>query len=471
MIRAALILAFSVCAMACSDQTSGQEELQVTQDVAAPDYTPKPYVQIEHPEWTRDAVIYQINTRQFTPEGSFKAAQAQLPRLAQMGIDIVWLMPIHPIGEVERKGELGSPYAVKDYRAVNPEFGTLEDLKAFVDAAHALDMHVILDWVANHTAWDNHLVTEHPEWYERDLRGELEPTPWVNWSDIIDLDYSQAGLRKYMTDSMRYWVEDVGVDGFRADVAGLVPLDFWETVRTELDKIKPVFMLAEYEQRDVHAKAFDATYAWGWKETMQKIAHGDADASAFEWYYFENQGLWPDDAYRMLYTSNHDQNSWDEAAPIMYGDAYENAIVLSFLSEGIPLIYNGQEAFNERMLAFFERDPIAWQAHEIANLFKRLIDLKTEQTALHNGKSGARMVGLRHNNKSQIFAFIRRNEASRVIGIFNMSAEAAKVEIEDAIMPGLYKDAFSGEFVEVANGQEWSLEPWRNRVLIGVEMQ
>jgi hypothetical protein len=195
------------------------------------DYQPKPYITIKHPEWTKNATIYQINTRHFTPEGTFRAAEAHLPRLKAMHIDIVWLMPVHEIGQLNRKGTLGSPYSVRDYYSVNPEFGTLADLKHFVDAAHALGLKVILDWVANHTAWDNVLVSQHPDWYDRDHKGNFRPTPWWDWSDIIDLDFRQPGLRKYMTEAMKYWVREVGVDGYRCDVAGFVPVDFWNKVR------------------------------------------------------------------------------------------------------------------------------------------------------------------------------------------------------------------------------------------------
>ncbi|MEO0467847.1 MAG: alpha-amylase family glycosyl hydrolase, partial [Pseudomonadota bacterium] len=279
------------------------------------DYTPQPYVQVEHPNWSQDAVIYQLNTRQFTAEGTFAAAQAHLPRIAELGVDIVWLMPIHPIGEVNRKGSLGSPYSVKDYYGVNPEFGTLEDLKAFIDAAHAEDMHVILDWVANHTAWDNPLTTSHPDWYERDWNGEFQPPLFTDWNDVIDLDFSQSQVREYMTDAMVYWVEDVGFDGFRADVAGFVPLDFWETLRGELDAVQPVFMLAEWSTRDMHQHAFNATYSWSWKEAMQPIARGEAGVGAMRGHFYNEHNSWPRDAYRLIYTSNHDQNAWDGAAP------------------------------------------------------------------------------------------------------------------------------------------------------------
>ncbi len=225
-------------------------------------YLPAPYVKIAHPEWSKNATIYQINTRQFTPEGTFGAAEKQLPRLKELGAVILWLMPVHEIGVRNRKGSLGSPYAVRDYYSVNREFGALADLKHFVNAAHSLGMVVILDWVANHTAWDNPLVAEHPEWYARDWKGDFRPTPWWDWPDIIDFDYAQPAVRRYMTDALRYWVSEVDVDGYRCDVAGFVPTDFWNNVRKELDAIKPVFMLAEWESRDLHAEAFDMTYAW-----------------------------------------------------------------------------------------------------------------------------------------------------------------------------------------------------------------
>ncbi len=205
-----------------------------------------------HPDWSLDATLYELNTRQFTEAGTFGAAEAHLPRLAGLGVDIIWLMPIHPIGEKNRKGSLGSPYSVRDYFGVNPEFGTLDDLKRFIAAAHALGMHVILDWVANHTAWDNPLVAEHPEWYARDAAGQLRSTPWWDWSDVVDLDFGQPGLRRYMLEAMSYWVREADIDGFRCDVAGYVPGDFWDAARSVLDAIRPVFMLAEWEARDLH---------------------------------------------------------------------------------------------------------------------------------------------------------------------------------------------------------------------------
>ena len=237
-------------------------------------YQPMPYVKLKHPEWSKNATIYQINTRQFTQEGTFRAAEQQLPRLKELGVDILWLMPINKIGEKNRKGTLGSPYAVQDYYSVNPEFGTLDDLKHFVAAAHQRGMYVILDWVANHTAWDNVLVTRASRMVRARLEGRVHANAVVDWSDIIDLDYSHPGLRKYMTEALKYWVKEADIDGYRCDVAGFVPLDFWNNARKELDAIKPVFMLAEWESRDLHAEAFDMTYAWSWYDAVHEITTG-----------------------------------------------------------------------------------------------------------------------------------------------------------------------------------------------------
>ena len=323
--------------------------------LAAPDYTPRSPVEVTNAGWTRDAVLYQLNTRQFTQEGTFAAAQKQLPRLAAMGVDIIWLMPIHPIGELNRKGSMGSPYAVRDYRAVNPDLGTEAEFRAFVDEAHRLGLKVILDWVANHSAFDNPLTVSHPEWYTRTPEGALMSPNGTDWTDVADFDYSQPALRRYMTESLVYWVRDFGIDGYRADVAGYVPTDFWETARAELDAVKPVFLLAEWEERDLHTRAFDATYAWTWKDAMQRTVKDGSGAGAMRGYYAEQAESWPHAALRMVYTDNHDQNSWDRVASDIYGPAYEAAIALSFTGPGLPLIYNGQEADNDRMLEFFER--------------------------------------------------------------------------------------------------------------------
>ena len=438
--------------------------LAATPALAAPDYTPQGAVQVSNADWSRDAVLYQLNTRQFTREGTFAAAQRQLPRLAAMGVDIIWLMPIHPIGEANRKGSLGSPYAVRDYRAVNPELGTEADFRAFVEEAQRLGLKVILDWVANHSATDNPLTLSHPEWYTRSPEGALVPPAGTDWSDVADFDYSQPALRRYMTESLIYWVREFGIDGFRCDVAGYVPTDFWDTARAQLDKVKPVFMLAEWEQRDLHNRAFDATYGWGWKEAMQRLVKSGEGAGPIRGYYAGQAETWPHAAMRMVYTENHDQNSWDGVASEIYGDAYEAAIALSFTGSGLPLIYNGQEADNDRQLAFFERDPIVWREGRHDALFRKLIALKTEMRALHNGRFGATMIEVPTDAAEDVYAFTRGAAGERVFAVFNLSPRPHAVTFGKARHHGTYTDALSGEAATFAGGETLDLPAWGYRI-------
>ena len=430
-------------------------------------YRPTPYVKLKHPEWTKNAVIYQINTRQFTQEGTFRAAEAHLPRLKELGVDILWLMPIHKIGEKNRKGTLGSPYSVKDYYSVNPEFGTLEDLKHFVAAAHAKGFHVILDWVANHTAWDNNLVTEHPEWYDRDYKGDFRPTPWWDWSDIIDLDFKHEGLRRYMTDAMKYWMREADVDGYRCDVAGFVPVDFWNNVRKELDAIKPVFMLAEWESRDLHAEAFDMTYAWSWYDAVHQVAQGKRnDLSGLFVYYSWNESSYPREAIRMTFLTNHDKNAWEGTEFEAFGKGVEPAMVLSSVGEGMPLVYNGQEAGNTRRLQFFEKDPLVWREHPNGELYKKLFVLKKRNTALWNGPWGATMILVPNSVPAKVFSFVRQNETDKVFAVINFSDQPQVVTFKESLYHGRYTDYFANQPAELDASTRLELKPWDYRVFV-----
>lgn len=234
-----------------------------------------------HPEWAKNAVLYEVNVRQYTPEGTFKAFEKHLPRLKAMGVDILWLMPVNPIGVKNRKGTLGSYYSIKDYLAVNPEFGTKDDLKELVNKAHDLGMHVIIDWVANHTSWDNNLITEHPDWYAHDSTGKIIP-PVPDWTDVAGLNYKNKELREYMTNALIYWVREADIDGFRCDVAGMLPVSFWNEAVPKIKAIKHVFMLAEWETPEMHDTAFDMTYSWNAYQVMNAIAKGKKTAVALD---------------------------------------------------------------------------------------------------------------------------------------------------------------------------------------------
>lgn len=429
-------------------------------------YQPTPYVTLDHPEWSKNAAIYEINTRQFTREGTFNAAENHLTRLKDLGITILWLMPIHEIGVKNRKGRLGSPYSVKDYYSVNHEFGGLEDLKSFVTHAHELGMYVILDWPANHTAWDNILVEEHPEWYARDWKGDVRPVPWWDWSDIIELDYSCPELRHYMTRAMKYWVKEADIDGFRADVAGFVPVDFWNNLRRELNEIKPVFMLAEWESRDLHAEAFDMTYAWSWNEAVHRITTGEADLNSLYKYYSWNERAFPKKSMRMTFVSNHDKNAWDGTMFEQFGDGLEAAIVLSVVGEGMPLIYNGQEAGNERRLKFFEKDHIEWKEHPIGDLYKQLLSLMKENSVLWHSEWGAVMVHVPNSAEPEVLSFVRQNEQNKIFAVINFSGAAHTLDFEESIHHGVYQDYLNDRTTEFDSMSALALEPWGYRVFV-----
>jgi len=431
-----------------------------------PRYQPKPYVGLTHPDWSRNATMYEVNIRQFTPEGTFEAFGRHLPRLKDLGVDILWLMPIHPIGQQARKGSLGSYYSVRDYYGVNPEFGTLADFNALVDAIHDLGMYVILDWVANHSAWDNPLVTQHPDWYSKTAEGAFQPTPWYDWQDIIDFDYDQPGLRQYMTEALTYWVRETHIDGYRCDVAGFVPTDFWENARAELDAIKPVFMLAEWESRDLHRRAFDATFAWSLWNALHEVTVGKKSIAGLVEYLAHDVSTFPKDGYRLTFTDNHDKNSWEGTPFDNFGDGLPACLVLCGVVNGMPLIYGGQEAGLNRSLLFFEKDVIEWKAHAFAGIYKKMFALKHRNQALWNGAAGGEMVRIFNDKPAQVLSFTREKNGDRVIPIFNFSDQPVTVTLASKHQAGDYTELFTDETYSLQGADAVSLGPWGYLVLV-----
>ena len=416
------------------------------------------------PAWAHNATIYEVNIRQYTQDGTFQAFSEHLPRLKEMGVDILWLMPIHPIGEEERKGTLGSYYSVKDYYGINPEFGTEEDFAQLVEDIHDNDMHIILDWVANHTAWDAVWTETHPHIYVTDDGGNFIIPPGTDWTDTIQLDYELTETREMMHDALLYWVEEFNIDGYRCDVADLVPTDFWNETRSRLEAVKPVFMLAEAETPEHHLHAFDMSYAWETHHRMNEIADGEITLNEFEEHLVENQDQFPEHAYRMQFTSNHDENSWNGTVFDRYGDGAETFAVLAATIPGMPLVYSGQEAAMDKQLDFFEKDPIDWGDYPLQDFYTRLLHLNRDNEALFNGLHGGDMERINTSADDQIFAFYRQKGDNTVITLLNLSAEPVTFDVPLEVSAGDYTELFSEEQTRLATQESWSFNPWEYRV-------
>jgi cyclomaltodextrinase / maltogenic alpha-amylase / neopullulanase len=417
---------------------------------------------ISHSAWSQDATIYEVNIRQYTPEGTFAAFEKHLPELKQLGVDIVWLMPINPIGVQNRKGSLGSYYSVKDYKAVNPEFGTSDDFKKLINNIHQEGMHVIIDWVANHTSWDNVWVKTHPEFFTKDSNGNFIP-PVTDWEDVIDLNYNDKGLWNYMIDAMNYWLKEYNIDGFRCDVAAMVPTEFWIEARKKLSKSKnDVFMLAEASENYLH-QAFDMTYNWPLKDIMNDVAKGEKNAGDIKSLFENEKKEYNANDYRMVFTSNHDENSWNGTEYERLGDAVETFAVLCGTVKGMPLIYTGQEAGMNKALRFFDKDTVEWKASPMRKIYTKLNKLKKNNKALWNGNAGGEMIFLETGNKN-ILSFVRESENNKVITIFNLSPQPEIVKVDLQKYAGEYEDVFNNNKINISGSTELKLEPWQYKV-------
>ena len=416
------------------------------------------------PDWAKNATIYEVNIRQFTNEGTFRAFEDHLPRLKEMGVDIIWLMPIHPIGVKNRKGSLGSYYAVKDYTAVNPEFGKFEDFKNLVAKVHELDMKIIIDWVANHSSPDNVWVEQgHKEWYTLDSTGNLQPTIGTDWWDVADLNYDNLEMRKEMIESMKFWLKSADIDGFRCDVAGWVPMDFWVDAKTQLDEVKPIFFLAESEGIDQH-QAFHMTYAWEFHHIMNKVAQGTENVQSII-SYFEREENYPNHAFRMNFTSNHDENSWNGTEMERLGKARMVMAVMASTIMGMPLIYNGQETSLDRRLQFFEKDSIIWDKMDLVDFYTTLNNLHHTNQALWNGEHGGFPQIVSSKKEENVLSYIREKNGDKVLVVMNLSPEAKPYKMKNKKIKGIYTDLFSNEEVSVKSKLSGNLAPWSYRVL------
>lgn len=418
------------------------------------------YAQIPHPSWSAQSNIYEVNLRQYSSAGTIKEFEKDLPRLKGMGVEILWFMPITPIGKKERKmteNELGSYYAVMDYQAVNPEFGTMADWKAMVKHAHKMGFKVITDWVANHSAVDNYWMTAHPAFYVHDAAGNTV-SPY-DWTDVKKLDYTNRELCDSMTAAMLFWIKESDIDGFRCDVAEDVPADFWKDCIATLRKKKYVFMLAEGEKANLHQAGFDATYAWDMMREMGFLYTGKHSIQQFDSALNLTIAKFPATAYRMYFTTNHDENSWNGTEFEKYGDAYKAFAVFSqTIYQTVPLIYNGQEIPNKKRLKFFVKDPIDWKKYlAMESFYKTLLKLRKNCPALAAGASYKRLTSTK---EEAVFAYQRQSGAYKVVVILNLSNKPQHFSIMDAGIRGKPMNVFVGA-KEVVNGKkEFSVEPW-----------
>ncbi len=433
--------------------------------LANPQIKSQPQSQVKHPEWSYNQTIYEVNLRQYSKEGTFKEFETHLPELKKMGVGIIWLMPINPIGEKNRKGPLGSYYSVKNYKTVNPDYGTLADFKEVVNKIHKLGMYVIIDWVANHTSWDNVLVKEHPDFYKKDSAGNFIP-PVEDWSDVIALDYSNKNLWDYMAGAMKYWIKQANIDGFRCDVAGMVPTDFWNYARQQLDEVKPVFMLAEAEDPGLQIKAFDMTYSWELYQIQDGIAQGKKNVQDIINYFNKENNEYPESAFRMRFTSNHDENSWNGTVKERLGNAAPEFAAFTVVIPGMPLLYSGQEAGLNKRLEFFKKDVIEWKDSPYRELYTKLFNLKMNNEALLNGEKGGKVNLVSPKESKNIYAFTRESGGDKILAVFNFSKSESDVNLKGETLHGSYSNLITGEKAKFSDEANMKLKPWGFNIFV-----
>lgn len=419
------------------------------------------------PEWAKNAVIYEVNLRQYTEEGTIKAFQKHLPRLKDMGIKIIWLMPIFPIGATKRKGPLGSYYSVTNYTEVNPEFGNKEDMKDLIHEIHRLDMKIILDWVPKHTAWDHSWVTHHPEFYQKNKNGEItDPLDWSGnphgWEDVAGLNYNNKDLRKAKISQLCFWIHNFNIDGYRMDIAYGVPLDFWKECAEALVNVKEdIFLLAEADSPDfLNENAFHCVYGWKLHHTMNMIGQGKQRAWDIDaWLHDERVKYRKGNVLHFI--TNHDENSWNGTEMERMGHAYKPLAVLAMTLDGIPLIYNGQEEPLTKRLKFFDKDNIEFKHYALGDFYKKLCHLKLNEEALWNEPYGARSV--RIADSADVYAFKREKGSSKVVVIMNLSSSQHDVFIKENLSD-MY-NVFTGEIMSFNVSSPILLGPWSYIVL------
>ncbi len=412
--------------------------------------------------WVHQTNVYEVNLRQYTPEGSLIAFMRHMPRLKEMGVHTLWFMPVTPISLYKRKGSLGSYYACSDYTSFNPEFGSLHEFKALVQLAHEMDMKVIIDWVANHTGADHGWTRTHPEFYKLNEQGQFFDKN--GWDDVYDLNYDHQPLRNAMIESMKFWIREADIDGFRCDMAMLTPVDFWNEARTSCDAVKKLFWLAECDQWNeaVYLDVFDAAYTWKWMHVTQEYYQRSFPIHTLVDTLYGYNGLKPKNAIRAWFTSNHDENSWNGTEYEKYGEMAKPLAVFSCTWNGIPLIYNGQELPNHKRLSFFEKDPIAWnnQSCELHDFYRKLLELHFHHPALTASSDQVHTFFIRTDHQDKVIAYMRKNGGSEVLVLLNLSPYPLTIHVYDIEVQGIFRELFSDAIIDIDHGRLIDLGSW-----------
>ena len=412
-----------------------------------------------HPSWSYQSNIYEVNLRQFSGAGNFREFEKSLPRLRKMGVEILWFMPITPIGLEGRKGsasEMGSYYAVRDYYAVNPDYGSMDDWIALVRHAHQLGFKVILDWVPNHSSPDNPWINLHPDFYKKDSAGHAA-IPF-DWSDTRQLDYNNPMLRDSMIAAMEFWVTHTAIDGFRCDVAWNVPLDFWKKAIAQLRTHGPLFMLAEGELPGLHEAGFDETYPWSVMNVAYGIYSGKKTLAQLDSVLNHNDSIYPPGSFRLYFTTNHDENSWNGTEFERFGEGYKAFAVWAFTMESsVPLLYSGQEEPNRRRLKFFVKDTIAWKNYALAPFYSTLLHLRRNLPALSADASFRRV---RAGNPLAVYAYVREKKGHKALVVLNLSGQSQTIRLEDPALSGNPRNAFTGQSRHLGKGFAFQAPPW-----------
>ena len=412
-------------------------------------------------DWVHTTNIYEVNVRQYTKEGTFNAFAKELPRLKEMGIQVLWFMPVTPIAEEKKKGLMGSYYACSDYVSINPEFGTLEDFKRLVKNAHDQGLKVIIDWVANHTGWDHKWTKEHPEYYQVDsTTGTFKVASGMD--DIIELDFKNPDLVNAKIDAMKFWVVECDIDGFRCDLGFWVELPFWKKARKELDAVKPLFWFGELDELKFpdYSQAFDVTYSWTWMHHTRHFYQEHLPISTLDAILQQYESL-GNRSMRSWFTTNHDENSWNGTEYEKYGDLALPLAVFSCTWNGIPLIYSGQELPNKKRLEFFDKDIILWTGKfELHDFYKTLLDLR-KNPALRAGDDNAKTFRLKTTSDEQIFSYLRKNGDREVLVLLNLSSVAKLLfDISDPLVTGRFKNVFSKAENDFTTEKSFEMGAW-----------